>query len=744
MAKTKKGVDQPEQVSTAQYWLDEIKRAEDSFSKWHERAKKVVDRYRDERSGQDNHRRKFNILWSNTQVMKPALYGRMPKPEVSRRYNDQDAVGRTAAMIQERALEYEVEEFPDYNQAMSGAVEDRLLPGRGVAWVRYELDEETGNECAPTDYVHWQDFLHNPARTWDEVWWVAKRVYMTKEEGEARFGPIFLQVPIEMKKESLNDRENPKDSLKDKAQVWEIWDKHTKEVCWVAKGFRNELDRKPDPLQLEKFFPCPRPLYATTTTGSLIPVPDYCEYQDQAEELDLISQRISLLTKALKVRGVYNAEYKSIKRLLTETEDNELIPVDSWAAFAEKGGLKGAVDWLPIDMVANVLTTLFEAREQCLTVIYQTIGLSDIMRGSTDSDETLGAQQLKANFGSMRLRSTQAEVARFATDLLRLKAEIQCRFYSPEKLLEMAGIAQTLDGQNQEQVQQAVALLKEARLKDFRISIESDTLAQIDEGQEKQEMVEFVTSLGTMLKESVPVIQGAPALLPAIGETIKLVIRKQRAGRAIEAAWDQALQAAAQQMSGPQGIPPEVQEQIQAAQEEIAKKGQELQAQEQDLFKRETEHKVAQFQFDAQKQVADTERKAQDEVRAAKQQAEQSQAEAQTQVQDQGRQIGEEKLLMQVQQLISQHGAAIEKIVQNATTDLTISEVKSDAKRKAAGEKQKDEKEEGRSKKVVEQVAAANEKLGETIGQAIIKGMSQPKRIVRGKDGRAEGVEVAT
>lgn len=738
MAREKKNVDQPSNVASAEYWLDEIKKAEDSFREWFDRGKRVVDRYRDERTGRDGQRRKFNILWSNVQVLKPALYGRMPKPEVTRRYKDQDPAGRLASTIQERALLFEVEEYEDFNHAMASSVEDRLLPGRGVAWVRYELDEETKHECAPVDYVNWQDFLHNPARTWDEVWWVARRVYMNREEGLERFGDIFATVPVEEKKDTTADKETPKDSLKGKAQVWEIWDKSAKTVCWIAKGFKFELDKKPDPLKLEKFFPCPRPLFATTTTGSLIPVPDYCEYQDQADELDVITQRISLLTKALKVRGVYNAEYKSIKRLLQETEENELIPVDSWAAFAEKGGLKGAVDWLPIDVVANVLTALFEARQQCLNVIYQTIGLSDIMRGSTEKDETATAQQIKANFGSMRLRSTQGDVARFATDLLRLKAEIQCRFFSPETLLKMAGIELTADGQDPQLVQGAVAILKQAQLKDFRISIESDTLAQLDERAEKEETAEFITSMGAILKEAVPVIQVAPTMMPFVGEIMMLAARKQRAGRSVEQALEKALQQTTQLMSQPQGIPPEVQEQIQTAQQEIEKKGQELQQKEAELFQRETQHGVEKIQFQADQKVAAAERSAYEKVAAEKQKAQQVQGESQRKVQEQESQAGAEKLLMQIRELITAHGNAVEKVVQNATTDLTIAEAKS----KSEGEKKKEKDSESRSEKVVQQVAAMNEKLGQQIGEAI-KLMAAPKKIVRGKDGRAEGVVVA-
>jgi hypothetical protein len=584
MAKTTK---EDSKVSAAEHWLDQISKAEDSFKQWFERGKKVVDRYRDDRDGTSRLKRKFNILWSNVQVLKPSLYGRMPKPEVSRRYDDQDPIGRISAQILERSLLYEVEQYPDFNHAMNGAVEDRLLPGRGTGWIRYEMGEQgqvdTGQvtedqrsklayECAPCDYVSWQDYLHNPARTWDEVWWVARRVWLTKKEGTERFGEIFKTVPVEQKKDRTADKETPKDALSQKAQVWEIWNKAERKVIWIAKGFNRVLDERDDPLQLEGFFPCPKPLFATTTTGSLVAIPDYCEYQDQAEELDTITQRIHLLVRALKVRGVYNSEFKAIKRLLSETDDNELIPVDSWAAFAEKGGMKGAVDWMPIMEVAGVLEQLYMAREQVLNVIYQTMGLSDIMRGASKAQETLGAQQLKANFGSMRLRGPQEDVARFATDFLRMKAQIMCRFFSDETLIQMSGIKYTPEGQQPGVVEQALALLRQGPLRDFRISIESDTLAQIDQQQEKAEMVEFITGLGGMLKEAAAIIPAAPALMPAIGETILYAIRKQRAGKAVESAWENALKSTQEMMQKPQVDPA----QIEQAKAELEQKGKEI------------------------------------------------------------------------------------------------------------------------------------------------------------------------
>jgi hypothetical protein len=52
------------------------------------------------------------------------------------------------------------------------------------------------------------------------------------------------------------------------------------------------IDARDDPLGLEGFFPCPKPLYATTTSDTLVPVPDFVLYQDQAMELDILSDRI--------------------------------------------------------------------------------------------------------------------------------------------------------------------------------------------------------------------------------------------------------------------------------------------------------------------------------------------------------------------------------------------------------------------------------------------------------------------
>lgn len=571
------------------HWLEQLAAAQKVFDKWQSRSKKIVKRYRDDRDASEHARAKFNILWSNIQVLSPALYGRMAQPEVSRRYQDNDVVGRLASTILERVLEYEVTQFTDYDTSMRQSVEDRLLSGRGVSWVRYEpviVDQNTFSENSermseennsngqitddvegmyetiesvhtPVDYVYWQDFLHSPARTWEEVTWVARYVYMSKKEGIQRFGDVFKNVPLQDEPGDFDSKMSAGQQavMKRKAKVAEIWDKNSCSVIWVAKGYSQSLDVRKDPLQLESFFPCPKPLYATLTNGSLIPVPDYCEYADQAQELDDLTNRISKLVQTIKAIGVFNAEYKELGRLFTEGIDNKLFPVTSWGALSEKGGLRGAIEMMDLSTQISALQQLYQARELVKQTIYEISGISDILRGSSAPQETLGAQQLKANFGSLRMKSSQEDVARFAAEVFRLKAQIICRFYPPELMVAMSGILNTDDGKDQRLVSAALQLLRNSSVRDFHIAVSSDTLAQIDDQAEKAGAVEAIQAIATFLQQAIPMVSQAPETLPMASSMLLFLVRRFRAGRELESSIEQAMQALEKKAGAAMGQP---------------------------------------------------------------------------------------------------------------------------------------------------------------------------------------------
>jgi hypothetical protein len=581
---------------TYEDWYKTIMSYERQYKRWEQRADRIVKKYKDDSRYDRNPNARFNILWSNVQTIQPAIFARLPRPDVSRRFRDNDPIGRVASMMLERALEFEIEHYGDYKSAMNNAVLDRLLGGRGVSWVRYEphfaIDEpgepddgfqvtedsdesETPEgeanenperieyECAPVDYVHWKEFGHSPgARTWEEVTCVWRKVYMSRPALVERFGEeLGYKIPLDTKPADDKNSYKPTDGVYE-AVIYEIWDKETGKVLWISKSLGKIIDERDDPLQLENFFPCPKPLYSTLTTDSLEPIPDFVIYQDQARELDTLCDRIDGLINALKVRGVYDASSSELQRLFSEGENNTLIPVDNWQAFAEKQGMRGAIDLVDITPFAQALAQCYQAMEQVKGQIYELMGIADIQRGQTDPNETLGAQIIKSNNASGRLKTMQHAVVDFATTILSIKAQIICTHFTDETLVQISGAMQ-LSEQDKQLIPQAIALLRDEASKNFRIEVTSDSMIYQDEQQEKQDRVAFLAAVGQYLQMAMPAAQASPELVPMLVEMLKFGVTAFKAGKQLEGMIDETadkLRETAKQLANqPQQPPVELQ-----------------------------------------------------------------------------------------------------------------------------------------------------------------------------------------
>ena len=734
-----------EQSTGLQKLMHNVTAYDNDFKKWEARAQKIIKRYRDDnRSQNTNETAKFNILWSNVQTLIPAVYARLPKADVSRRFGDNDQVGRVASLLIERALDFEIEHYPDFRSTMKHCVEDRFLGGRGTSWVRYEphvnavdvpedgleitedIDEpEAGNqvlagedpmeeieyECAPVDYVHWKDFGHSVARTWEEVTAVWRWVYMTREALIERFGDeVGEKIPFDAGPDTLKQYgQSTKEHTR--AKICEYWDKETGKVYWFSKSMPKIIDERDDPLELEGFFPCPRPLYATMTSDTLVPVADFVLYQDQANELDILSDRIDGLVKALRVRGVYDASQPALQRLMTEGENNALLPVDTWMAFGEKGGLKGAIDFLPIDMIAQTLIQCYQARTEIKNQIYEITGLSDIIRGSSFASETATAQQIKGQYASIRLRSMQEDVALFATGLLRLKAQVICTKFQPETIL-MYAAADQLEPQDQQLVPQALALLKDKPLRNFRIEVAADSLVQLDEQQMKRDRAEFISALGAFLKEALPLGSQAPELVPMIGETMKFMVASFKGARSLEGAIDQGINKIVNRPPPQPQQNPEMMK-MQAEQQMAQTKMQAEQQLEQAKMQRETELEQMRAQIDAQK-LQFEQQKAQMEQNFNKWKVE----------------------------LESATKIMTARIAANPSLDIPAIEAQ-----QAASEKITQELGDNVTNAIHHMVGLHENMLtkhDQNMGQIaqMMQSLTAPKRIVRGADGKAIGVEV--
>jgi len=634
-------------------WYKTVMGYERSYKRWESRVDRIVKKYKDDSRYDRNPNARFNILWSNVQTIQPAIFARLPRPDVSRRFRDSDPIGRVASMMLERALEFELEHYGDYKSAMNNAVLDRLLGGRGVAWVRYEphivgeqadepedgyeitedsdeAETESGienesqerieYECCPVDYVHWKDFGHTIARTWEEVTAVWRRVYMSRSALVERFGEeLGYKIPLDTKPDDLKQSYKSDDGVYE-ALIYEIWDKETGKVLWISKSLGKILDERDDPLQLENFWPCPKPLYATLTTDSLEPIPDFVIYQDQARELDALCDRIDGLINALKVRGVYDASSSELQRLFSEGENNTLIPVHNWMAFAEKQGMKGAIDLVDITPFATALQSCYTAMEQVKAQIYELMGIADIQRGQTDPNETLGAQIIKSNNAMGRLKTQQHAVVDFATSLLSIKAQIICNHFTDETIVKISGAMQLSD-QDKQLIPQALELLRDEASKNFRIEVTSDSMIYQDEQQEKADRMAFLQAVGSFFQQAVPMIQAQPELAPMAIEMLKFGVTAFKAGKQLEGIIDETadkLREQAKQSEGqPKPPPPEIQKaqmdnqakmqqiQMQAQVEQAKLQGQmQLEKAKQEYQAQENQLK---FQLESQRNQADLE-----------------------------------------------------------------------------------------------------------------------------------------
>jgi len=578
----------------AKYWNTELTTAKKKIKAWHEQGEKVLDRYLDKRDSGDDHANYFNLFNSNTGIMLSALYARIPEPDVSRRHRDaKDQVGRVASIILQRCLSYELATDHYFDTTAKNIIFDRLTAGAGVGWTRYDVDASEAvateefqitddqdevtekaspapvinEESTPIDYIHWKDFFWSPARTWDEVRWVARRVFMEKSAIADRFGAEVAETivfNIETKNKGKYSKTDDVAVTVQEAEIYEVWDKTTKMVYFVSLDYDDLLDEKKDPLELPGFFPTGKPLFANVTTSEMLPRPDYVNVQDQYEQLNNINNRISIITDAIRVVGVYDSKQIGLKEMLNNAAENQMIPVENWAAFAESsGGLRGSMDFLPTQPLAEVLVSLQKAREETKAQIYELTGISDIIRGQSQQYVTAQAESMKGQYASLRLTNLQQAVAEYFSTLINLKAHLICKFYEPKRILERCG--QLFDN-DLPYVNDALALLKNEGLRHFRVNVSVDSLQMADWNADKKGKAEVLMAVTQFMSQVLPAVKQTPEIAPLALNMLRFGITGYKGAEVIEGVIEDGLRdiekAAQQKANTPPAPPPPSPEQI--------------------------------------------------------------------------------------------------------------------------------------------------------------------------------------
>lgn len=434
------------------------------------------------------------------------------------------------------------------------------------------------NERIEFEAVSWRDFRHGAAKRWKDVPWVAFRHSMDPDDGGDFADKSLVQA-------QADDSQKGVEKADTDVTIWEVWVKRTRMVLFINEDTREIIKRVKDPLGLSRFFPMADPMQPIQVNGRLVPVCPFTIYRKLADEMDLLTQRIRKLTQGLKARGLVVGRMSEIQKL-AELDDNELAAVEDIEQMAT-GGLENMIAWWPIDKIANVIRELITQRETIKAAIYEITGISDIVRGASNASETLGAQQIKTQWGSLRIQKMQRQIERAARDLFDMMSEAIPRLFSNATLSAITGIEVTPEMRQ---------LLDDPIRMRYRVDVESNSTIRADVTARKGEMSEFLTGSAAYFQAVGPLVQQGE-LPPDVAIGIyTATARLFKLGKSVEDLLDsmvkQAKAKAAPQMGPdgqplppPQGAPDPAQLQAQAEQQ--------LAQQEAEASQKEAEAKLA-------------------------------------------------------------------------------------------------------------------------------------------------------
>lgn len=611
-----------------QVWLERVEAAGKKEKVWLDDAKKATDAYTNEGVAEaygtttiDNGGYDFNILFSNVETIVPAVINSSPVPDIRRRFQDEDPIARVVSDLLERAIRVQIDDSRLQTE-LEATAQDAFLAGRGVVRLRFYSDivetlptneeledaeelasgndgtsgsddgylsaasggedrsdtdsdveddpqrgigdnggpplEHLENERICFEAVSWIDYRHGPAKRWNERPWEAFRFCIPQEDEDKSFDASLIG-------EQLDDSEinGRKDKCADGINGWEIWDRDSRKVIFIDDD-GVILKMVDDPLGLTDFFCTGTPIQPITVNGRLMPVNPFSIYRRLALDLDDAVRRKNKLINAMKVRGWYGIAETDMQGIL-DLGDNEFKPITNPELWAANGGLEGAIAFWPLERFISAIQQLDAAIDRYKQWIYEITGISDIVRGASMASETATAQNIKSQWGSLRIQKMQRMMERCARDLFVMMSEIIPSKFSLETLQQMTGI-QLIVAPNDppEEVRKKLAiqaLLKKKLATYYRIDVESDSTVRADLTRQKQEVAEFLQGAGAYFAAVAPLVQQGALPAEAAVEIFAATARMFSLGKSVEDTLEQmvtrAKQMASQAAQQPQGEKPD-------------------------------------------------------------------------------------------------------------------------------------------------------------------------------------------
>ena len=622
-------------------WDNNITDALKREKKYRETGRKYVEIY----EGRKSDEVPFAILYSNTETLLPAVYNSKPIPIINRRFKDADPLGKAVSEVGTRLLKFlidtESKDYDNFDDLILSATLEGILVNRGLTRFKFVGDMQT--ECVYGEAVRWDKFSHGYARTWKKVPWVCFEWDMSEEELKGNFPGI----PFDLKKFSSTEEMHKEGESSEELtgvktyKVFEVWDKTDRKVKFFSPVWpEGPLKVVDDPLNLVNFFPIPKPVNFMKKVTTLTPTPLYEQYRQQAQELNDITRRLKAIIKAVKVRGAYNSTIEGIDKLL-EAGDNEMVPVENMASMPDNTGIDKILYIVPIADLVSSAQSLYQQREQIKQVIYEITGISDILRGASSASETATAQNIKNQWGTLRLKRAQKEVQRYCRDCLAILLEIAGAKFELETIKQMTGLVYLTAGekaqiQQQQQVmaqQQAMlpppqpgqpapqpqqlppeiqellakpswediqAVLQNDVVMAYKIDIETNSTIDAEASQDKQDIAELLNAISQFLNGVAPLVEKGLLPMEVAKGMLLTISRRFNFGPQLEEALEKM------QAPQPAGPDPAVMAKAEAEKQKMAGEQQKAQLELQ-VLQAETQAKLQLMQLQMQVDQAELE-----------------------------------------------------------------------------------------------------------------------------------------
>lgn len=668
------------------YWKTEITRAEERSKKFIETAEESIRVYNAQKQVGilNDTERRLNVWWYCVNTLLPAYYSSTPKAEVSLRKRTGGTLEELSAVILERNIQYVMDcEFPFDNVGYNAALQF-LLTGRAVLWARYEAEieeeemeialfpagdgsllddqgqpfaqkiasqregpgglilakvkiEKKESEDVCLDVVQYNDYHCSDARNETEVEWRSRRAYLTRPQAEELFG---MEVADKMHFDSFPDKatkdwNKDSDKYEGKAEVHEIWCEETERVYWGHKAAEKFIIHESEPpIDFEGFYPC-SVIAQSADPDSVLPVSDYAHVKDQILEIERLTTRIHAVTQTIRTNALYDASLGlQVEQLMIG--DLKMVPVMNWPSYKSRGGLQAGIEFMDIGPYVNALQQLQGARQTALQQLYETLKVSDLLRGTSEQYKSATANRLESQWSSLGLVVRQNMFCKFISDAIAKLGTIIAEQFDPETIFDVGDADRMIEavlppmpeappappmpemgqegmppgGPGMEMmpppmpmgpsIEEQIAMYKEQILGflrdddkiNYRIKIASDSMVAIDQAQEQQEGAQLMSTAGEFFNQMRSLIEQYPPLLGFSIELFQNVIKRFKSGKELDGIFTKALNqigeiAKAKEEAAKQPPPPdpamqEMQVRMQIAQMEAQARIQAVQIQAQD------------------------------------------------------------------------------------------------------------------------------------------------------------------